>query len=91
MKVQRPSMNNAIILHRIEHKGIMSLAWSPQGDILASAAVCDPTVLMWDVEMDKASPLKRPGYSGNILVRWSATRERLLTASDGLVFRYDIF
>lgn len=65
----------------------MSLAWSPRGDVLASAATCDATVFVWDVEMDRVSHLKCPGYSGNVLLKWSPTGDRLFSGSDGLVFR----
>lgn len=65
----------------------MSLAWSPKGDILASAAACDASILMWDVEMDRTSSLKRPGSFGNTLIEWSPTGEKLFSASIGIVFR----
>ncbi|RZC34365.1 aladin [Asbolus verrucosus] len=34
--VSRPSVSNTIMLHRVEHQPIMSLAWSHRGNILAS-------------------------------------------------------
>lgn len=67
---------------------MISVAWGPRGDVLASAAICDPTVLVWDVELDQVSRLKRPGYSGNVLLKWSATGDKLFCASDNLVFRF---
>lgn len=86
--MSRPSISNAIILHRIKHKFITSLTWSPQGDILVSAASEDMEILVWNVELDRTSSLKRPGYSGNVLVKFSPSGEKLFTASTGLVFRY---
>lgn len=65
----------------------MSIAWSLQGDKLVSCAACDNTILVWDVELDKTSSLKRPDGSGNILVKWSPTGEKLFSCSNGLVFR----
>lgn len=53
-----------------------------------SAASEDMEILVWDVELDRTSSLKRPGYSGNALVRFSPAGDKLFTASTGLVFRY---
>ncbi|KAJ8956838.1 hypothetical protein NQ318_014252 [Aromia moschata] len=85
--VARPSISNAMILQRIEHRPVVSIAWSPKGDKLISVAACDNTILVWDVELDKTSSLKRPGGSGNILVKWSPTGEKLFTCTNGLTFR----
>lgn len=85
--MSRPSITNAIILFRIEHRSIISIEWSPRGDVLVSAATSDTTVLVWDVEMDNVSSLKRPNYSGNTLVKWSPAGDKLFVASNGLVFR----
>ncbi|XP_076270083.1 aladin-like [Rhynchophorus ferrugineus] len=85
--VSRPSVSNAIILHRLEHRPVMSIAWSPKGDKLVSVAACDNTILVWDPELNRTSSLKRPGGFGQVLVKWSPTGEKLFTCSDGLVFR----
>lgn len=87
LKASRPSISNAIIVHRINHRCITSLTWGPRGDILISAASEDMEILVWDVELDRTSALKRPGYSGNVLVRFSPSGDKLFTASTGLVFR----
>ncbi|XP_019763471.2 aladin [Dendroctonus ponderosae] len=85
--VSRPSVSNAIILHRLEHKPVMSIAWSPKGDMLISAAACDSAILVWNPELDRTSSLKRPGGCGHVLVKWSPTGDKIFTCSDGLVFR----
>ncbi|XP_074030052.1 aladin [Leptinotarsa decemlineata] len=85
--VTRPSVSNALMLSRDDHRPVMSIAWSPKGDKLVSAAACDNTILVWDVELDKTSSLKRPAGSGNVLVKWSPSGEKLFSCSDGLVFR----
>ncbi|CAG9858264.1 unnamed protein product [Phyllotreta striolata] len=85
--VARPSISNAIVLQRNDHKPVMSIAWSPKGDKLVSVAACDNTIYVWDVELDKTSVLKRSGGSGNVLVRWSPTGEKLFSCSNSLVFR----
>ncbi|KAG5893708.1 hypothetical protein JTB14_017815 [Gonioctena quinquepunctata] len=85
--VARPSISNALVLSRADHRPVMSIAWSPNGDKLVSVAACDNTILVWDVELDKTSSLKRPGGSGNILVKWSPTGEKLFSCTNGLVFR----
>lgn len=70
---------------------VISLAWFPKGDRLVTAAACDNTILVWDVELDRTSSLKRPGGSGNVLVKWSPTGEKLFSCSNSLVFRYIYF
>ncbi|XP_060516995.1 aladin-like [Cylas formicarius] len=85
--VSRPSVSNAIILQRPEHRPVMSIAWSPKGDKLVSVAACDTTILVWDPELDRTSSLKRPGGFGHILVKWSPSGEKLVSCSDGVVFR----
>lgn len=83
----RPSISNATILHRIEHKAVMSIAWSPKGDLLISAAACDNTIMVWDVELNRTSALKRPAGNGNVLIKWSPSGEKLFSCSNGVVFR----
>ncbi|XP_018577901.1 aladin [Anoplophora glabripennis] len=85
--VSRPSISNAVFLKLPNHKPIMSIAWSPKGDKLVSCAACDNTIYVWDVELNKTSSQKRPGSSGNILLKWSQTGEKLFSCSNGLVFR----
>ncbi|XP_066141580.1 aladin-like isoform X1 [Euwallacea fornicatus] len=85
--VLRPSVSNATILYRIEHRPVMSIAWSPKGDLLVSVAGCNNKILVWDPELDRTNTLMRPGGFGNVLVKWSPTGEKLFTCSDGIVFR----
>lgn len=86
-QVTRPSVSNAIILQRNNHQPIVSIAWSPYGDTLASVAAQDSTVLVWDVEFNRTSALKRPGCSGNSLLKWSPNGKKLFCATTTLVFR----
>lgn len=86
--VSRPSSSNTIMLCKVEHHPILSLAWSPIGDVLISAAGLDPTILVWDVELKRTSLLKPTRESGNILVKWSPAKDKLLTVSNGVVFRF---
>lgn len=65
----------------------MCLCWSPKGDILASAAACNSSILMWDVEMDRTSSLKRPGSYGNTMVEWSPRGDKMFSLTVGIVFR----
>lgn len=85
--VTRPSMNHAIILQRIEHTPVISISWSPRGDILASVAANDSKILLWDPEMDRTSSLKRPGTIGHNLLRWSPVGDKLFAATSMYVFR----
>lgn len=85
--MSRPSLSNSHILQRSNHRPVISLAWSPRGDMLVTAAACDNTILVWDVELDRTSSLTRSGGSGNILVKWSPTGEKLFSSSNSVVFR----
>jgi aladin len=85
--VARPSVSNTIMLYKLEHQPLMSLAWSPRGNILISVAANDSNILVWDVELNKTSPLKGSRDSGNILLKWSPAKDKLLSVSNGLVFR----
>ncbi|KAL1490423.1 hypothetical protein ABEB36_013122 [Hypothenemus hampei] len=85
--VARPSISNAILLYRLHHRPVMSLAWSPKGDVLVSVAACDNTILVWNPELNQTSSLKRPCGNGNVFVKWSPTGEKLVTCSDGVIFR----
>lgn len=89
--VARPSASNATILHRLEHTPVTSIAWSPTGDFLVSSAALDGTILVWDCELDRVSRLKRPGGTGNLLVKWSPSGEKLFTSTNTLVFRFEKF
>jgi WD40 repeat protein len=75
------------MLYKLEHQPLMSLAWSPRGNILISVAANDSNILVWDVELNKTSPLKGSRDSGNILLKWSPAKDKLLSVSNGLVFR----
>ncbi|KRT78158.1 translation initiation factor eIF2A [Oryctes borbonicus] len=85
--VTRPSVSNAIILQRNNHQPIVSIAWSPHGDMLASVAAQDSVILVWDVEFNRTSSLKRPGCSGNSLLQWAPNGKKLFSATTTLVFR----
>ncbi|KAL3283645.1 hypothetical protein HHI36_006784 [Cryptolaemus montrouzieri] len=85
--VVRPSISNAVILYKLDHKPVISITWNIRGDFLVSAAACDKSVYVWNVELNMTSTLKRPGGSGNTLVKWSPTGDKMFTASNGITFR----
>ncbi|XP_045471493.1 aladin-like [Harmonia axyridis] len=85
--VVRPSISNAIILYEMNHKPVISLTWSPRGDFLVSAAACDKSIYVWNVELNKNSTLKKPGGSGNVIVKWSPSGDKMFSSTNGIVFR----
>lgn len=85
--VHRPSSSNATILHKINHKPVVSLTWDSRGDLLVSAAACDKLIYVWNVELNKTNVLKRPISSGNTIVKWSPSGNKMFSASNGIVFR----
>lgn len=86
--VTRPSAANSHILRRVNHCPITSLAWSPRGEYLVSAAAGDSTLHVWDVALDQSCLLNTVGYVGNTFLSWVQDGSKLLSASTGPVFRY---
>lgn len=86
--VSRPSTANSLILRRINHYPITSLAWSPRGEFLVSAAAGDSKLYVWDVALDQTCILNTVGYVGNTFLAWSQDGSKLISASAGPVFRY---
>lgn len=74
-------------MYRVNHTPVIALAWSPGGDLLASAVPYDNSILVWNVELDETSTLKRRGSSGHALLKWSADGSKMFSASTGLTFR----
>lgn len=52
-----------------------------------SAAACDKSIHVWNVELDRNNALKKPGGSGNVIVKWSPTGDKMFSSSNGIVFR----
>ncbi|XP_018333374.1 aladin-like isoform X2 [Agrilus planipennis] len=85
--ITRPTISNATLLHHENHVPIVSLAWSPRGDLLATCSNLDSTVLVWNVEMNENSSLKRPGSTGNHIMKWCKSGAKLLITACGPKFR----
>lgn len=62
------------------------MEWNHNGTLLATASVNDTDILMWDVDNNRNSPLKRIGFPCALL-KWSPSSERLCTTTVGNVFR----
>ncbi|XP_044738593.1 aladin [Chrysoperla carnea] len=85
--VTRPSSNNAHILYASGHTPIVSLSWSPFGDLLVSAAARDVSIRVWDVDSSRSETLRRSAGGGKSIVCWSPQGSKLFTASLGIIFR----
>ncbi|KAF5283918.1 hypothetical protein FQR65_LT13679 [Abscondita terminalis] len=85
--ITKHSINNVTVLHRLDHKPVVSIAWNKGGDILASASPCDSIILMWNVEMNETSSLNESSGYGNCLVKWSPKGTKFLSATTNLLFR----
>lgn len=44
---------------------------------------------VWDVAMEKGTPLRRVGGGGISLVTWSPNSMKVFAATTNIVFRYD--
>lgn len=60
--------------------------WSSDGVLLATASISDADILIWDVDLQKNTPLKRVGPPCSLL-KWSPDRSYLFSATIGNVFR----
>lgn len=65
---------------------VSSIEWSPNGCLLATCSLNSPDVLIWDVDRDLSTPLKRSGFS-NSLLRWSPNGVNLFSSTIGNIFR----
>lgn len=62
------------------------MEWNSNGTLLATASTNDTDILMWDVDNNRNTPLKRIGFPCTHL-KWSPNGERLFSATVGNVFR----
>ncbi|KAK3736148.1 hypothetical protein QZH41_015540 [Actinostola sp. cb2023] len=68
------------------HNPVTSLAWSPSGQLLVSGSPADSTMMVWEVNMESATPLYRAG-GGISLLCWSPDVRNLFVATPGSMFR----
>ncbi|KAL9544326.1 hypothetical protein MBANPS3_007683 [Mucor bainieri] len=78
---QQPRFHPAATMRFLSHPGeedISSLAWDPTpgSHLLAAVSAVSSTLVIYDVLLNRTTPLKRLG-SGNIIVRWSPDGEWL--------------
>ncbi len=81
----RPS---ASCLNLLPHSSpVNSVAWDPQGKLLASGSAKDSSLYIWNVESREPTVLKKFRGGGYTLLAWSPSGDRLLTATPASVFR----
>lgn len=68
------------------HFPVTSIEWNHNGTLLATASINDTDVLMWDVDNNRNTPLKRIGFPCALL-KWSPGSQRLCSTTVGNVFR----
>ncbi|XP_013399135.1 aladin [Lingula anatina] len=83
----RPSTSSVQVLSHPGHGPVTSLAWCPQGGVLVSASPVDTAMMIWDVAMETAIPLRRVGGGGVSMLRWSADGSKLFSGTPSTVFR----
>lgn len=84
----RPSASCAIHLKQPGHSPVTSVAWSPDGDLLATASASDATMYIWDPAQESSAALRRLGGGGVCLATWSPMGDRLFASTAGIVFRW---
>lgn len=85
--VTRPSMSCGKVLKQPGHQPVTCVEWSPKGDLLLTASICDTSMYIWDVSSERYVPLKRVGGGGVSFVTWSPDSSKVFTATGGLIFR----
>ncbi|CAG4987433.1 unnamed protein product [Parnassius apollo] len=83
----KPSSNNAVVLKRSGHSPVTDVSWSPNGDLLVSCCGADTSMLVWDVAMETAVPLRRVAGGGIVFARWSLDASRIFAATSSIIFR----
>ncbi|CAH2092650.1 unnamed protein product [Euphydryas editha] len=83
----KPSSSNAVVLKRSGHSPVTDVSWSPNGDLLISCCGADTSMLVWDVAMETAIPLRRVAGGGIVFARWSLTASKIFAATSSIIFR----
>ncbi|XP_057686403.1 aladin isoform X2 [Corythoichthys intestinalis] len=83
----RPSSGCAQVLSHPGHSPVTSIAWSPNGSLLASASPMDTEMMVWDVAAESCVPLQRVGGGGVSFLSWSTDGSHLLASTPCAVFR----
>ncbi|VVD02047.1 aladin-like [Leptidea sinapis] len=83
----KPSSSNAVVLKRSGHSPVTDVSWSPNGDLLVSCCGADTSMLVWDVSMEVAVPLRRVAGGGIVFARWSLDASKIFAATSSLIFR----
>ncbi|XP_053611187.1 aladin [Plodia interpunctella] len=83
----KPSSSNSILLKRSGHSPVTDISWSPNGDLLISCCGADTSMLVWDVAMETAVPLRRVAGGGIVFARWSFDASKVFAATSSIIFR----
>lgn len=85
--LQNSSIKSQLQMFKHEHHSpITSIAWNPNGTLLASASTSTADILIWDVDQNRSTPLKRVGPPGALL-SWSPSGATLCTTTISNMFR----
>ncbi|KAI8439177.1 hypothetical protein MSG28_013024 [Choristoneura fumiferana] len=83
----KPSSSNAVVLKQPNHSPVTDVSWSPNGDLLISCSGADTSMLVWDVSMETAVPLRRVAGGGIVFSRWSFDATKVIAATSSIIFR----
>lgn len=84
---ERPSASCVQVLQQDNHFPVSSLGWNPSGDLLLSVSPMDTAIMVWNVAMETAVPLRRIGGGGNTMLAWSPDGFRVMSAAPSSIFR----
>ncbi|GAB0091399.1 Aladin [Sergentomyia squamirostris] len=83
--ITRP-LSQATHFRSPNHTPVTSVDWSPNGCLLVTASMNDSSIIIWDVDQNRNTPLRRLGAPCT-RVQWSPDGCRLFSATMGNVFR----
>ncbi|XP_055681036.1 aladin-like [Lutzomyia longipalpis] len=83
--ITRP-LSQATHLKSPNHTPVTSVHWSPNGCLLVTASINDANIIIWDVDQNRSTALRRLGPPCTH-VKWSPDGCRLFSATMGNVFR----
>lgn len=85
--ITRPSASCVQVLVQRGHHPVTSLSWNPWGTVLLSGSAHNTSMMVWNVEMEESTPLRRWGGGGVSLICWSPDASLVFAATPSTMFR----
>jgi aladin len=83
--ISRP-LSQVVSYKHENHFPVNSLDFSPNGNLLATCSINDSSILIWDIDKNVCTPLRRTSVPF-LDIKWSVNGQFLFTSTVGNVFR----